>query len=139
MASFVLDSSIALQWFLEDESDRDKSLAILRAITDEYRPVVPYLWFYEISNTILMQVRRKRIELSKGIQYLQIIDDMLIDIDPPDSTAILSLARLAHTHSLTSYDAAFLELAMRLQLPLATNDKALEKAAIAVSVELFNP
>ncbi len=65
MAAFVLDTSIALKWFLEDESDRAYSPAILKAITDDYRPAVPWLWYYEIANTILTQVRRKRIVLKK--------------------------------------------------------------------------
>lgn len=139
MASFVFDSSIALQWFLEDEDDRANSLAILATITEDHRPVVPYLWCYEIANTILVQVRRQQIEFHKAIEYLNIIDDMGIDIDPPHSSAILRLANLAHTHNLTSYDTAFLELAMRLRLPLATNDKALKKAAAAVNVAIFRP
>ena len=59
MSSFVLDASIALKWFLEDESDRAYSQNILQAITDEYRPIVPWLWYYEIANAILTQVKRK--------------------------------------------------------------------------------
>jgi hypothetical protein len=66
MGSFVLDTSIALKWFLEDESDRAYSLAILEAITDNYRLVVPWLWYYEIESTILVQVRRKRIVFEKA-------------------------------------------------------------------------
>jgi predicted nucleic acid-binding protein len=137
MAAFVLDTSIALKWFLEDESDRAYSLAILKVITDDYRPVVPWLWYYEIANTILTQVRRKRIVFEKAVLYLNIIDEMVIDVDLPDSSAILQLPHLARTHNLTSYDAAFLELAMRLQLPLATNDQALVRAAAEADVPLL--
>jgi len=89
MDPFVLDTSIALKWFLEDESDRAYSLAILNGITnDVYLPVVPWLWFYEIESTILVQVRRKRIVFEKAAEYLKIIDEMVIDIDPPESSAI---------------------------------------------------
>jgi len=95
MGSFVLDTSIALKWFLEDETDRAYSLAILQTITDEYRPVVPWLWYYEIANTLLVQVHRKRIAFEKAEVYLSIIDEMVIDIEPPDSSAILKLPRLA--------------------------------------------
>jgi predicted nucleic acid-binding protein len=80
----VLDTSIALKWFLEDESDRAYSLEILNAITDDHRPTVPWLWYYEIANAILVQVRRKRVVLEKALVYLSIIDDMVIDIDPPN-------------------------------------------------------
>jgi predicted nucleic acid-binding protein len=111
MSAFVLDTSIALKWFLDDENDRNYSLPILEAITDEYRPIVPWLWYYEIASTLLTQVRRKRVEFEKILLYLNIIDEMVIDIDPPDSSAILQLPYLARTYNLTGYDAAFLELA----------------------------
>ena len=75
-----MDTSIALKWFLEDESDRGYSMAILNTITLEHRPVVPWLWYYEIASTLLMQVRRKRIAFQKAVVYLNIIDDMAIDI-----------------------------------------------------------
>jgi hypothetical protein len=71
------DTSIALKWFLEDESDRAYSLAILEAITDDYRPVVPWLWYYEIESTILIQVRRKRVVFGQAMDYLMIINEMV--------------------------------------------------------------
>lgn len=61
----------------------------------------------------------------------------MIDVDPPYSSAILKLPHLAQTHNLTSYDAAFLELANRLELPLATNDKQLVRAAAECGVKLL--
>jgi predicted nucleic acid-binding protein len=138
MSAFVLDTSIALKWFLEDESDRSYSLAILEAITDEYRPIVPWLWYYEIASALLIQVeKRKRIAFDKAVLYWNIIDEMAIDIDPPDSSAILQLPHIARAHNLTGYDAAFLELAKRLQLPLATSDGALIRAAPEFGVELL--
>jgi predicted nucleic acid-binding protein len=137
MAGFVLDTSIALKWFLEDETDRAYSLAILSAVTDDYLPAVPWLWYYEIANTILMQVRRKRIAFEQAAVYLNIIDEMLLEIDPPDTSAVLRLPYLAGTHNLTVYDASFLELAMRLQVPLATTDQALIRAAAEAGVPLL--
>jgi predicted nucleic acid-binding protein len=137
MSAFVLDTSIALKWFLEDEDDRSYSLSILESIADEYRPVVPLLWYYEIASTLLIQVRRKRVEFEKILIYLDIIDEMLIDIDAPDSSAILQLPHLAQTYGLTGYDAAFLELAKRLEVPLATADKPLMKAAEEYGVDLL--
>jgi predicted nucleic acid-binding protein len=137
MSSFVLDASIALKWFLEDESDRSYSLSILQAITDEYRPIVPWLWYYEIANAILMQVKRKRIEFEKAVAFLKIIDEMLIDIDPPDGAGILQLPRLARQYNLTTYDAAYLELAERLKLPLATSDADLIRAASVCGVDML--
>ena len=137
MGGFVLDTSIAVKWFLEDESDRGYSMAILNTITLEHRPVVPWLWYYEIASTLLIQVRRKRIAFQKAVGYLNIIDDMAIDIDAPDSSAILRLPHLAQAYNLTGYDAAFLELAQRLQLPLATGDNQLIQAAAECGVKLL--
>jgi predicted nucleic acid-binding protein len=111
MGSFVLDASIALKWFLEDENDRAYSLRVLQTITDEHCPIVPWLWYYEIANAVLTQVKRKRIEFEKAVAFLKIIDEMLIDIDPPEGSAILQLPHMARQYNLTGYDAAYLELA----------------------------
>ena len=136
MSAFVLDTSIALKWFLEDESDRAYSLAILRSLSDEYRPIVPWLWYYEMANALLIQVHRKRIEFEEVTAFLSLIGDLAIDIDAPGKLAILQLPHLARKHNLTSYDAAFLELAQRLQLPLATSDKELIRAASTCGLQL---
>ena len=64
MSDGVLDASIALQWFLEDEVDRKYSLGILVGLA-EGRAVVPALWFYEVGNGLLMAYRRKRITVDK--------------------------------------------------------------------------
>jgi predicted nucleic acid-binding protein len=138
MSAFVLDTSTALKWFLEDEDDRAYGLAILDTITDENRPVVPWLWYYEIGNGLLTQVRRKRISFDDVASFLEIIDEMPSDIDLPSSSALLKLPHLAHEHKLTNYDAAYLELANRLQLSLATNDKDLMRAASECDARLLS-
>ena len=137
MGSFVLDTSIALKWLLEAEGDCAYSLAILEAITDGYRPVVPCLWYYEIESAILVQVPRKLIVFEQSVDYLKIVDEIVIDTDPPDCSAILHLPHLARAHNLAGYYAAFLELAIRLQLPLATNDQVLVLAAMGTKVKLL--
>jgi len=98
MSSFVLDTSIAMKWFLEDEDDRDYSLNVLQAMTDQFRPVVPWLWYYEIANNLVIQVRRKRVLYDSVASYLTIIGDMPIDIDKPARSSILQLPYLAHQH-----------------------------------------
>lgn len=139
MSAFVLDTSIALKWFLEDENDRAYSLAILRSLSNDYRPLVPWLWYYEMANVLLIQVHRKRVAFEEAKAFLSLIGEMAIDIDAPDKQAILQLPHLARKHNLTSYDAAFLELAQRLQLPLATSDQALVRAAGDAKVQLLKP
>ena len=68
---------------------------------------------------------------------MSLIGEMAIDIDPPDKLAILQLPYLARKYRLTSYDAAFLELAQRLQLRLATSDNQLIRAASECGVKLL--
>jgi len=111
VSAFVLDTSVALKWFLEDESDRGFSMAILRSLSDEYRLIVPWLWYYEMANVLLIQVHRKRVAFEEMKVFLSLIAEIAIDIDTPDKSTILQLPYLAREHRLTSYDAAFLELA----------------------------
>jgi len=107
VTEFVLDASVALQWLLEDESDRVYSLQVLKSLATNVA-VVPPLWFYEVGNGLLMASRR----------------------------GLISLPALANTHRLTVYDAAYLALARRLQVPLATNDAALRRVANALDVKV---
>ena len=65
MGTFVLDTSMALKWFLDDEEDREYSLSVLKGISEANRPLVPWLWWYEIGNGLIMAVRRKRTVLSR--------------------------------------------------------------------------
>ncbi len=136
MSAFVVDTSIALKWFLEDEEDRADSLNILKGISETNRPVVPWLWFYEIGNALTFAVRRKRVVFEQVEEFLRLLEQMPIDVDEPDRATALRLPYLCREHNLTTYDAAYLELAMRLQLPLATCDNALIRAAADVGVQL---
>jgi len=136
VSAFVLDTSIALKWFLEDENDRAYSLAILRSLSDEHKPIVPWLWYYEMANALLTQVHRKRVAFEEVKDFLGLIGEMAIDVDEPDRLTILGLLYVARERRLTGYDAAFLELAQRLQLPLATSDKELIRAASECGVQL---
>jgi predicted nucleic acid-binding protein len=131
MPSFVLDTSIALKWFLADEEDRTDSLILLKNISDTNRPIVPWLWFYEIGNALTMAVRRNRIQIEQLEEMVLMLERMPIDIDTPDRGDLLRLSVLARKHALTTYDAAYLSLALRENLPLATSDTALKRAAIA--------
>ncbi len=84
MSSFVLDTSVALKWFLEDETDRVYSLAVLHSLTDDFRPIVPWLWYYDMANVLLIQVHRKRVLFEEVKAFLSLIGEMAIDIDAPD-------------------------------------------------------
>ncbi len=138
MSQWVIDASLALQWFLEDESERGYSLAILARLEDN-EAVVPILWFYEVGNGLTMAHRRKRITLDQVIGFLGKVEALPIQVGVQETGTILKLTRLAQTHGLTNYDAAYLDLAARLRLPLATTDKSLRRAAEVVGVEMVAP
>jgi predicted nucleic acid-binding protein len=94
------------------------------------------LWFYEVGNGLLMAHRRKRITLDKIDGFLTRLKALPIDAAEQVPREILQLPALAQKHNLTNYDAAYLALAMRLNLPLATTDVDLRKAATAAGVAI---
>jgi len=136
VSDFVLDASLALQWFLEDEADRKYSLAVL-AILSEKRASVPPLWFYEVGNGLLMAYRRKRISLDQMHGFLARLKALPIDSAQQTITEIVELPTLAQTYGLTNYDAAYLALAIRLGLPVATTDSLLRKASVSAGVKIL--
>jgi len=127
VSDFVLDASLALQWFLEDEADRKYSLGVLASLSEK-RALVPVLWFYEVGNGLLMAYRRKRISRGHVEGFLTRLKALPIEAAQQTPSEILELPALAQSHGLTNYDAAYLALAMRLHLPLATSDASLRKA-----------
>jgi predicted nucleic acid-binding protein len=133
VSDLVLDASLALQWFLEDEADRKYGLSILTSLANK-RAVVPMLWFYEVGNGLLMAYRRKRIALIHG--FLTRLKALPIEAAQEAPNEVLELPGLAQRHSLTNYDAAYLAVALRLHLPLATTDNDLRRAVTAAGVEI---
>jgi predicted nucleic acid-binding protein len=93
------------------------------------------LWWFEVRNTLVISERRKRITPDQAVQILARLDELPLRLDvTPDSPVVMGLAR---EHGLTVYDAAYLEVALRLVLPLATLDHALAAAAPSAGVELL--
>jgi predicted nucleic acid-binding protein len=133
VSDLVLDASLTLQWFLEDEADRDYGLSVLASLSSK-RAAVPILWFYEVGNGLLMAHRRKRITFDQIDGFLTRLKALPIDAAEQVPSEILDFLALAQKHGLTNYDAAYLALAMRLNLPLATSDADLRKAAAAAGV-----
>jgi predicted nucleic acid-binding protein len=134
---FVLDCSITLAWFFEDEAN-----AYAEAVEDslaEASAVVPALWSLEVANGLLVGERRRRTTEAKVTQFLTLLRSLPITAD--DETAARAwqdTLPLARAHELSAYDAAYLELAMRRGLPLATLDEDLA-AAEAVGVARYEP
>jgi predicted nucleic acid-binding protein len=135
---FVLDGSVTIAWFFEDETD-DYADSVEDALTVA-TAIVPSLWRLEVANALLMGERRKRTTEAKVTAFLSLLK--LLPIAPDDETANRAwqeTLNLARTHNLSVYDAAYLELAVRRGLPLATLDAKLKAAAFAVGVNEFKP
>jgi len=135
VSDLVLDASLALQWFLEDEADRKYSLAVLASLSEKHA-LVPMLWFYEVGNGLLMAYRRKRIALDQIDGFLVRLKALPIQAAQQTPAEILELPALAQVRGLTNYDAAYLAVAQRFGVPLATTDKDLRSAAAFVGVSI---
>lgn len=124
----VVDSSIALAWFLPDESS---ALAdeVLMQVT-ESGGMVPQHFTIEFGNAMVIAVRRKRIDRDYRRRAFERISDLDLVTDRDGGDALwTATVELADEHGLTLYDGIYLELALRTGLPLATLDKQLAKAA----------
>ena len=134
--SLVLDSSVALAWVYGDETT-----VAVRGVFDLVGGSgawVPGLWRLEVANILEMGVRRGRHDADFRDSTLADLALLPIHVDPEtDGQAWGATARLAELHRLTLYDAAYLELALRRALPLATLDQELRAAAEAEKVEVL--
>ena len=128
-APFVLDCSVTMAWFFADEASA-RTDALLDELSGGGRALVPRHWFLEVGNTLLMGERRKRCSEADTANFLGILRALAIDPDtePAGNVAAAALA-MARRHGLTLYDAAYLELALRADRPIATLDKQLRMAA----------
>lgn len=133
MSGFVLDCSVAVSWCFEDEA-AEKTDALLELARDE-GAVVPSLWYLELGNVLLQAERRGRLSAADTTTSLALINKLPIVMDNETSLrALRETLTLARMEQLTSYDAAYLELAMRRGLPLATKDRSLRAAAERIGV-----
>ena len=132
---FVLDASMAMSWCFADEST-PYSRQVLATLLDSYAEV-PALWPFEIANVLAVNEKRRRITEAISQEFLETLAGLDIRIDKSlpgvDGNALLLLAR---RFGLTAYDAAYLELAKRKGLPLATFDRELIEAAAQEGVAL---
>lgn len=136
MKGIVIDASVALAWCFPDEVS-DYAESVLLAL-EKRDAVVPAIWASEITNALLAGERRSRlgrpevrrfVELLKG---LEIVQDVQTVVDTMNH-----VFPLAREYRLSAYDAAYLDVAVRRQIPLATLDSDLRKAALAAGIETF--
>jgi predicted nucleic acid-binding protein len=134
--TFVVDSSVAMTWCFAEE--RTPETAALLDRTANSGAVVPSLWPLEVLNALLVAEKRKRIDFYKRHELIKALQSLPITLDAETAAqAWVTTNRLAERYRLTLYDAAYLELAQRLDLPLATLDVDLRNAASALGVPLL--
>lgn len=131
----VVDSSAALSWALRDE--QGSGLALLETMVEE-PAIVPVHWILEVTNALRMAVQRARLQPDERHAIVERLENLSITVDAETvSRGWREIPLLADRFALTTYDAAYLELAIRLDLSLATMDKALARAARAAGVPLL--
>ena len=135
-AAFVVDCSIAMAWLFRDEAT-SKTAALLSRLATE-TALVPAWWFIEITNVLAIAERKGRITPTQSDAFIEDLSKLGIERDneAPDR-AFTHLLVLCRRHRLTSYDAIYLELAIRRSLPLATLDDDLRKTAKKLGVDLL--
>ena len=139
MTDFVLDNSVAMRWHLESEKTADQkySESVLLSLANT-NALVPNLWHLEAVNVLLGAEKRGDTSLGEVERFIAQLEDLPLYVDP--LTANQSFSRtmaLARAYKLSSYDAAYLELALRKGLSIATLDKGLVKAAKKADVSIY--
>lgn len=139
MTAFVLDNSVAMRWLLASNkvSDQRYAESVLRSLANA-EAVVPNLWHLEAANVLLSAANRKELEISAVERFTVQLENLPITVDTLTANQVFGHSMsLAKAYRLSSYDAAYLELALREGLPLATLDKDLLKAARRSDIEIY--
>jgi predicted nucleic acid-binding protein len=133
--TLVVDSSVTMAWCFEDEVTPFTEQLLNR--TRREGAFVPAIWPLEVANVLLIAERRQRLSEADREAFMQLLRSLPIFIDGAAiDRAFDEVFHLGRAYNLTSYDAAYLELSVRRQLPLATLDLRLRDAALALGVPL---
>lgn len=132
--SFVIDASVAMAWVFEDEATADTDVLLEQLRTAS--ALVPSLWPFEVTNVLAVAERRGRISEAQAVQISRLLAALPIAVDQAP-VVLDELTATARHHDLSSYDAAYLMLALHRGLPLATLDRRLREAAASAGVSLL--
>lgn len=135
-AAFVVDCSMAMAWLFDDQAT-PATEAVLNRLANQ-TALVPALWFLEITNVLALAERKGRITQAQSDAFISDLGKLIIERDDEAADrAFTHLLTLCRTRRLTSYDAIYLDLAVRRNLPLATLDEQLRKTATKLGVRLL--
>ena len=133
--AFVLDCSVTMSWVFPDEATEETDR--LRDSLLAGRAFVPAIWPIEVGNVLRVATSRGRISTDDWARIRTNLEALPIETDPVSTSRLWgSILELAHERRLSVYDAMYLELPVRMRLPLATLDRALADAGIAAGVEV---
>jgi predicted nucleic acid-binding protein len=136
VTDLVLDASVALSWCFKNEATAAADRVLERLAAEAAS--VPAIWHLELANVLALSERRGRITPARSSEFIALLESLVIAVD--DETSSHALGRvldLARAERLTAYDAAYLELAMRLGIPLASKDSDLCDAAERLGVSVL--
>jgi len=139
MTDFVLDNSVAMRWHFESEKAADQKYAesVLLSFS-EVDALVPNLWHLEAANVLLGAEKRGDTSIGEVERFIAQLENLPLHVDPLTSNQSFNRTiTISRAYKLSSYDAAYLELAIREGLPIATLDKGLLKAAKKADVPLY--
>jgi len=137
LTSFVLDASIAISWCFE-EVQTPYAIAVLQQVSEGAEVHVPHIWALEVANALVKAFRRQHITREELFDYAQQLGGLRVRVDPAAAEhAFGQILALAERYQLTTYDACYLELAQRREVPIATADGNLVQAARAVKVRIL--
>jgi predicted nucleic acid-binding protein len=137
-ARFVLDNSVVLAWCFDDEQSAyaDATLELL----EHGEAMAPAIWPLEVGNALLVAQRRKRIARADAAHFLQMVRQLPITVEQTTPAQIFTeVYSLARDLQLSTYDAAYLDLAIRSNVPIATLDKPLLKGAKQYGIAVLDP
>ncbi len=137
-ARFVVDNSIVMSWCFEDEKNKYADL-VLESL-EQARAFVPAIWPLEVGNVLLVAERKKRLSEAAAVRFLALLEGLPITVEQETPARMLKeVVSLARKHGLTTYDASYLDLAMRMGTTIATLDASLIKAAKKCKVPAYQP
>jgi predicted nucleic acid-binding protein len=136
MQEFVIDNSVVMSWCFQDETN--KYADVVLGFLEEGAAYVPAIWPLEVSNVLLVAERRKRLSQADSSHFISLLFELPIIVEQESPERMLSeILALAREYKLSSYDASYLDLAMRKGLPLATTDMNIIAAAKRSSVPII--
>ena len=135
-ALFVIDNSIVMAWCFDDEEDAYAD-AVLESL-ENGEALAPAIWPLETGNVLIGAERKQRLNRASTIRFLELLDALPIRVEQESPGRMFKeVIALAREQGLSTYDASYLDLAMRRDLPLATRDAVLAAAARRCGIPLF--